>query len=60
MYQKMYYLLFNAITNAIEEIRNRNYGNAETALVKAQQAAEELYLSYGDDEEKRHSAHSAE
>ena len=48
MYRKMYYLLFNAITTAIEEIRNRNYGNAETVLMEAQQKAEEQYLSCED------------
>lgn len=47
MYRKMYYLLFNAITSAIEEIRKHNYGNAESILIKAQQASEEQYLSYG-------------
>ena len=45
MYRKMYYLLFNAITTAIEEIRKRNYGNAEKLLIQAQQEAEELFLS---------------
>lgn len=48
MYRKMYYLLFNAITTAIEEIGNRNYGTAETVLMEAQQEAEEQYLSCGD------------
>lgn len=45
MYRKMYYLLFNAITTAIEEIRKRNYGNAEKLLIQAQQETEELFLS---------------
>ncbi|MBQ6430797.1 MAG: hypothetical protein IJJ99_02840 [Oscillospiraceae bacterium] len=45
MYQKMYCLLFNAVTTAIEEIRKRNYGNAESILIQAQQESEEVYLS---------------
>lgn len=45
MYRKMYYLLFNAITTAIEEIGNRNYGNAENILIEAQREAKEHYLS---------------
>ncbi len=45
MYRKMYYLLFNVITTAIEEIRKRNYGNAEKLLIQAQQETEELFLS---------------
>ena len=51
MYRKMYYLLFNAITTAIEEIKNRNYGNAENILIQAQQDAEELYLSDQEEDE---------
>ena len=51
MYRKMYYLLFNAITTAIEEIKNRNYGKAENILIQAQQDAEELYLSDQEEDE---------
>lgn len=60
MYRKMYYLLFNAITTAIEEIRTHNYGNAESILIHAQQDGEELYITCGDGAEKSHSAHSTE
>lgn len=45
MYRKMYYLLFNAVTTAILEIRKNNYGNAESILIQAQKDAEEQYLS---------------
>ena len=44
MYQKMYYQLFNAITDALEALAQKNYGQAEELLKTAQQASEEFYL----------------
>ena len=35
MYQEMYFALFRAITNALEEIERRNYGRAEELLRRA-------------------------
>ncbi len=43
-YQKMYYMLFNAITDAIEEM-GKNVGAAKELLILAQQQTEELYIS---------------
>ncbi len=43
-YQKMYLTLFHAITDALEQINQSNYGLAESILVKAQQEAEEQYM----------------
>lgn len=43
-YQKLYTLVFNACTDAIEQMDANNYGIAGEILVKAQQEAEELYL----------------
>ena len=43
-YQKMYLLLFNAITDALKEIENQNYGKAAELLRKAQAAAEDIYI----------------
>ena len=43
-YKKMYYNLFNRITDAIEEINKMNYGSAREILIKAQQDAEEEYI----------------
>ena len=43
-YQKMYLLLFNAITDALEEMQNQNYGEAAALLRKAQTDAEEVYI----------------
>ena len=44
-YQKMYTTLFNAITDAIEKIQQRNCAAAEKILIQAQQETEELYIS---------------
>lgn len=49
-YQKPYYLLFNAITDALCEIRKMNFGDAIEILTKAQQASEEVFVSF--EEEK--------
>ena len=43
-YEKLYHLLFNAITDALEEIENQNYGEAAELLRKAQSDAEEVYI----------------
>ena len=44
-YEKMYHLLFNAITDALEQIEQQNYGSAKDLLIAAQQQAEEIYIS---------------
>ena len=49
-FPKYYTLLFNAVTDAIEELDQSNYGAARSRLVKAQQDAEEAYLAAGDEE----------
>ena len=41
---KYYTLLFNAVTDAIEDIDQKNFGAARARLVKAQQDAEDAYL----------------
>jgi len=43
-YQKLYTLLFNAVTDAVEELENLNFGAAKARLMAAQQQAEERYL----------------
>ena len=40
-YAKLYHLLFNAITDALEQMESQNYGNAKDMLIAAQQKAEE-------------------
>lgn len=43
-YQKMYIILFNAITDALKELENLNFGSAGKILKQAQIRAEEVYL----------------
>ena len=49
-YQKLYMLLFNACTDAVNHIDLHNFGMARQALICGQQAAEELYIQNQDDE----------
>ena len=44
-YQKMYSLLFNAITDSLEQFEKQNYGDAKELLIAAQQKAEEIYIT---------------
>ncbi len=44
-YQKMYSTLFNAITDALEQMDAQNYGEAKKTLISAQQKAEEIYIN---------------
>lgn len=48
MYKKMYFKLFNAITDALAQISDRNYGAASTILSSAQLETEEIYISWGE------------
>ncbi len=50
MYKKMYLELFNHVTDALEAMEQRNYGQAEDLLKRGQQEAEELYLAGGGSE----------
>ena len=47
-YAKLYHLLFNAITDALEKIEGQNYGDAKDLLIAAQQKAEEIYITAED------------
>ena len=47
-YAKLYHLLFNAITDALEQMNAQNFGSAKEALVSAQQKAEEIYITAED------------
>ncbi len=44
MFRRMYFLLFNRITDAIEALQRGNVEEARTILICAQQEAEELYI----------------
>ena len=43
-YKKMYHLLFNAITDALEQMEKQNLGSAKDLLTTAQQKTEEIYM----------------
>lgn len=45
MYEKMYYILFHAITDAMEMIERQEYQGALSRLELACQDAEETYIS---------------
>lgn len=45
VYYEMYFLLFNAITEALIEINNDNYLDAKYVLMRAQQICEEIYIN---------------
>ena len=47
-YAKLYHLLFNAITDALEQMNVQNFGSAKETLVSAQQKSEELYITTTD------------
>ena len=48
-YEKLYHLLFNAITDALETMESGELETARFLLIRAQQKAEELYLAAGDE-----------
>ena len=43
-YEKMYHLLFNSITDALEQMEKQNLGSAKDLLTTAQQKTEEIYM----------------
>lgn len=43
-YQKMYFLLFNAITDALTQLQAHDTGPAALILQKAQADTEEMYM----------------
>lgn len=45
IYKRAYFLLFNIITDALEQMDQQNPGNAQALLMKGQQDAEELFLA---------------
>ena len=50
MYKKMYLLLFHAITDALKLLETGNIWDARRRLIRAQQDAEEVYISWNDSE----------
>lgn len=48
-YQKMYSVLFNAVSDALKELDKLNIGVAKEYLKEAQFHTEEIYMSQGGD-----------
>ncbi len=44
MYRKLYFTMFNGVTDALEALGTKDYDLAEELLRKAQQNAEEQFL----------------
>ena len=44
-YEKLYYLMVDAVEHAIEAIERQSYDAARDILIDAEQSAEELYIS---------------
>ena len=53
MYKKMYFHLFNSITDALAALERQNFGAAAEILRQAQIDSEEIYLDAEDEDEKR-------
>ncbi|MCC2258738.1 hypothetical protein AAAT94_16735 [Intestinimonas aquisgranensis] len=51
-YQKLYSILFNAITDTLKDLRKQNYGMASERLMHAQLTTETLYIESGPEKEK--------
>lgn len=51
MYEKMYHKLFNAVTDALEQIEICNYGLAERILRDGQQKTESMYIGEESEDE---------
>ena len=47
-YQKLYFRLFNAITDALEALCRGEVEQTKKMLIRAQQDAEEMYISAGE------------
>ena len=50
-YKKGYFMMFNAMTDAMKAMEEQNFGQAKAILCQAQINAEETYLQETDDEE---------
>ncbi|MDE7054854.1 MAG: hypothetical protein K2O84_08605 [Oscillospiraceae bacterium] len=49
-FPRYYTRLFNGITDALGALQEKNYIKAQDILIRAQQAAEEMYISEADRE----------
>ena len=51
IYKKMYYHLFNSITDALTALERQNFGAAAESLRQAQIDSEEIYLDAEEEDE---------
>ena len=49
-YQKLYTMLFNSITHALQQLERQNFGNAKRILKLAQRETEDLFLTEAPDD----------
>ena len=47
-YEKMYFRLFNAVTDALDALAGLNFGTTAEILKTAQQAGEDSYVEAGE------------
>ena len=47
-YKKLYFHLFNAVSDALQAIEQQNYWQASAILIAAQQETEEMYMDAND------------
>ena len=52
-YQKLYFMLFNAVTDAIRHLEKKDAVRAWEVLLRAQQRAEELFLEEEEEDTPR-------
>lgn len=56
--QKPYFMLFNAVTDAVAAIEEQNFGRARQILIRAQQDCEEWFLSCPEDGDEHEACES--
>ena len=49
-YQKLYSIIYNAATDAVNELKENNYCKALEILILAQQTTEEIYICADEEE----------
>lgn len=51
-FKKLYFELFNELSDVIDELEKQNYGFAKEKIMRAQCRAEEAYISAEEDDEE--------
>ena len=57
-FRKLYFQLFAAMADAVEDLENGELDRARKTLIRAQQRAEEEYVEYGEKCPEGHGKHS--